>query len=294
MQLDYPRIYILPTGTGVAFAGTLGVLWLTSVNYSSSLGHLLTFLLAGIGFSAMLHAYRNLVGVRVKGEGAAPVHAGEPARFRVRLSEEAGRAREAIALTREGREVTVADVPARDSAWVELAVPARGRGWLGPGRFALATRFPGGIFRAWSWLEPDWWCLVYPRPEKGPVPGPEELTGPDSGGRYGEGDADFQGLRRYRPGDSPRHVAWRLVARGQELHTKQFGGRAPSRLWLDWEALEGLALEARISRLARWVLDAERAGRAYGLRLPGELIPPGQGAGHRHRCLKALALLEAG
>ncbi|MEO6154189.1 MAG: DUF58 domain-containing protein, partial [Thermomonas sp.] len=48
----------------------------------------------------------------------------------------------------------------------------------------------------------------------------------------------------------------------------------------------------RIRRLARWIDDAEREGRRYALALPGQaLIPMGMGASHRHRCLRALALL---
>jgi uncharacterized protein (DUF58 family) len=172
-------------------------------------------------------------------------------------------------------------------------VPAPRRGWLRPGRFALLTRFPTGLFRAWSWLAPDWSTLVYPRPEGGAVPGPDAFVANERGGQFGEGDEDFRGLRRYQAGDPPRHLAWRLLARGQELHTKQFAGEAPSRVWLDWDALAGMDGEARIARLTRWVLDAERAGRVYGLRLPDAEIPPGQGAEHRHRCLQALALQPA-
>jgi uncharacterized protein (DUF58 family) len=49
--------------------------------------------------------------------------------------------------------------------------------------------------------------------------------------------------------------------------------------------------EARISRLTRWVLEADAAGMAYGLRLPSTVIAPASGATHRTQCLEALALL---
>ena len=62
---------------------------------------------------------------------------------------------------------------------------------------------------------------------------------------------------------------------------------------LDWEALPGLDTEERLSQMCRWVLDAEREGQLYGLRLPGVVLPPGRGADHRHRCLKALALFPS-
>ena len=52
------------------------------------------------------------------------------------------------------------------------------------------------------------------------------------------------------------------------------------------------ALEQRLSRLAGWVLAAERAGTSYGLRLPGVEIAPGRGDPHRNACLQALALYQ--
>jgi uncharacterized protein (DUF58 family) len=39
------------------------------------------------------------------------------------------------------------------------------------------------------------------------------------------------------------------------------------------------------------VLDAEAAGIAYGLRIPGTSRPPGRGQAHRDQCLRDLALL---
>jgi uncharacterized protein (DUF58 family) len=48
--------------------------------------------------------------------------------------------------------------------------------------------------------------------------------------------------------------------------------------------------EARLSRLARWVVLAEERGLRYGLALPGIKVPLGEGFPHRDRCLKELAL----
>jgi uncharacterized protein (DUF58 family) len=84
------------------------------------------------------------------------------------------------------------------------------------------------------------------------------------------------------------------VARGEELYTKQFAGSPRGSAWLDWDSLPGQETEARLSILCRWVLDAHAGGDTFGLRLPGETIPPGLGAAHRHRCLSALALFDAG
>ena len=60
---------------------------------------------------------------------------------------------------------------------------------------------------------------------------------------------------------------------------------------IDWQAAGGLAYEARICRLARWVVEAERSGSRYALVLPLQRIAAGRGPDHRHACLRALALL---
>jgi uncharacterized protein (DUF58 family) len=147
------------------------------------------------------------------------------------------------------------------------------------------------LYYAWSYLDFGAHCLVYPRPAPAGTPLPSAAAGAGSGTLQGRGREDFSGLRQYAPGDSPRHIAWKAVARGEELLTKQFSGRADTELWLDWRHLSaGLDTEQKLSRLARWVLDAHTAGLSYGLRIPGRTVDPAQGEAQRERCLEALAL----
>jgi hypothetical protein len=53
-----------------------------------------------------------------------------------------------------------------------------------------------------------------------------------------------------------------------------------------------LSPEDRLSRLTRWVVDAEAAGLSYGLRLNSVTIDRASGASHRAECLQALALAQ--
>ena len=53
-----------------------------------------------------------------------------------------------------------------------------------------------------------------------------------------------------------------------------------------------LSPEDRLSRLTRWVVDAESAGLSYGLRLNSVTIDRASGASHRAECLQALALAQ--
>ena len=290
--LVHRRVYILPTRLGWLFALTLTILLVGSINYALSLGFALTFLLAGMGLAGMVHTARNLARMAVSVGRAEPVFAGETAQFRLYLDARGTFDRPAILARHvKSRSQLVVDVPGAGAAEVVLAVPADRRGWLRAGRVMLETRFPLGIFRAWSYVEPEARCLVYPRPERSALP-PASAESASGGLRSPvPGNDDYAGLRAYQLSDSPRHVAWKAVARSDAMLTKQFSGEAAAELWLDWRSLPAsLGLEARLSRLAGWVLAADRTGQNYGLRLPGVEIAPGRGDRQRIACLQALAL----
>jgi uncharacterized protein (DUF58 family) len=292
--LVHRRVYIVPARQGWMFGATLLLLLVGSINYAIALGFALTFLLAGLGLAGMVHTARNLARTAVSAGRAEPVFAGEAAQFRIYLDGRAAHDRPAILVRHvaSGAQMVV-DVPAAGAAEVVLAVPAPRRGWLPLGRVMLETRFPLGLFRAWSYVEPDARCLVYPRPERLPLPPPSAEA--EAGGARSPtpGNDDFAGLRGYQPADSPRHVAWKAVARSDELLTKQFTGEAAAELWLDWRLLPASdGVEQRLSILAGWVLAAERRGARYGLRLPGVEIAPGRGDSHSGAALQALALYK--
>lgn len=289
--LTQRRVYVLPTRAGLAYAASLGLMLVGAINYNLSLGYALIFLLTGLGLVALLHTFRNLVQIEINPGRIEPVFAGDKACFGLQLRNRRKLGRFAIRMNLEGGEAVSTDLAADAMTAISLPLPARQRGWLRPGRVTLETRYPLCLVRAWSYVEPDMRCLVYPRPEASPPPLPLAASGESGGSRSGKGSEDFSGLRTHQPADSTRHVAWKAVAREQPLLTKQFAGASTVEVWLDWNALPtGLGVEARLSRLTRWLIDAHAQGLAYGLCLPGKEIPIGQGARQFQNCLEALAL----
>lgn len=290
--LGHRRVYIVPTRLGLLFGGTLAILLVGSINYAMSLGFALTFLLGGLGVAGMVHTVRNLAHLAVSAGRVEPVFAGEQAPLRLVLASQAPFDRPQILVRHLASGAQqVAELGSRETAEAVLPVPATQRGWLPYGRLMLETRFPLGLFRAWSYVDPDARCLVYPRPVRSPLPphSPDPRAG--TARAQAPGNDDYSGLRAYQPSDSPRHVAWKAAARSGDILTKQFSGEAAAELLLEWARLpHGIGTEERLSRLAGWVLAAERDGLRYGLRLPGVEIPPDHGASHRAACLQALAL----
>ena len=293
IHLVQRRVYILPTRRGVFFAVLAFVMLIGSMNYNNSLGFSLTFLLGSLGIVGILHTYRNLLHLSVNVGPITPVFCGEDLRVPVILENYQYPPRYSVRLffpQHSQQKVVVTDVPANHWICIEPMLSTQTRGRHPLERMTLQTIFPLGMFRAWAHAQVDTHYLVYPKPDNQNELPRESLYHFNLAGDRGKGSDDFAGLRNYHVGDSLHHVHWKALAREQGLLTKQFGGDRAEELWLDWESLPELDVEARLSRLTRWVLDAESMKYSYGLRLPNKQIPLGQGPEHKHRCLEALAL----
>lgn len=293
ITLGQRRIFVLPTGFGLALALTLLVMLLASINYTLSLGFALTFLIGGVAWVSIHHAFRNLVNLTVSPGRSEAVFCGEAARFGVQFHNPGLRPRLGLQLWPRGArpDGDSFDIAPQSGAVQCVAVPTHQRGWLQLPRLHLETRHPLGLIRAWSLFQPDQRCLVYPTPAADAPPLHHDGDDHPGSTARGRGRDDFAGLRHHQTSDSPRHVAWKSVARGGPWRTKEFDGGGSQRVWLDWQHLPpGAGIEARLSRLTRWVVDADAAGLEYGLRLPGVELPPATGSAHRHACLAALAL----
>jgi uncharacterized protein (DUF58 family) len=266
---------------------------LGDINYNLSLGYVLTFLLATASGMSMLHAFRNMARLEIRAGHVEPVFAGEQAGFVFHFNNPGMLARHQIHLHDDENHHTVFDLPAQSRTEIKLAMPAIKRGWLDSGRLTLYTDFPFGLFHAWTYIHFDVRCLVYPKPAE-PQPLPLASADNGSGKQLATGDEDFFGLRNYVAGDALPRVAWKTLARGQNLQVKQFTAVQGRTLWLDWALLPAIAPERKLEFLARWVLDADALGLAYGLRLPDGEIQPQNNPAHRTECLRCLALFGTG
>jgi len=295
VRLGQRRVFILPTRAGLLFALTLVVMLLGAINYTLALGHALVFLLAGLGITGMIHTFRNLHGLLITPGRCEPVFAGETAHFQLTLGNDRKTPRLALELSGESGSIIDVAIEAGESCKTAIPIGSHQRGWLELPRVRLSTRYPLGLFVAWSYLQPSMRCLVYPQPITSPLPPPSPT--PASGEHRGDaGQEDFAGFRDRQPADSLRHVAWKASARdigNRPLLIKQFAGGAQVELQFEWQLTDPtLATETRLSQLAGWVLEAEAEDCSYGLHLPGVAIPAGNGKDQCRRCLEALALFQ--
>jgi uncharacterized protein (DUF58 family) len=283
------RIFMLPTKQGLALGLLLILMLLGDINYNLSLGYVLTFLLAMMAVMSMLHAFRNLAHLQIHAGRTDAVFAGETARFLLHFNNLGKLARYQLALRNGNGDTISFDAPAAQTSEVYFPLQTNHRGWRQTGRLTLYTVFPLGLFYTWSYLHFDTRCLVYARPlNAAMLPAGNAPDG--TGKRSVAGDDDFAGLRNYVAGDALPHIAWKAYARGLGLQVKQFATQVGEEIWLDLADAPDIDLEEKLSRLTRWVLDAESTGLRYGLRLASNELPASSGTVHQDECLRRIAL----
>ena len=204
---------------------------------------------------------------------------GLPVRLQVQLHNAARATRYGIGVAVRGshqsREWVWCDVPGQGSATVQVAFAPALRGLQGAPLLKLETRYPLGTFRSWALWRPAAQVLVYPAPEVPPQPlPPGEPRAGGTGNAPSQGIGEFDGVRAYRRGDPLKLVVWKKAAKSLATGTDDLVSRDAQQaqrheLWLDLAHAALPNHEARVSRLTAWVLQADRLGLDYGLRLPG-------------------------
>ncbi|MBF0274647.1 MAG: DUF58 domain-containing protein [Nitrospinae bacterium] len=293
ITLTQKSIFILPSREGYAFTVILLIVLLSAINYQNSLLFASFFLLSSLFIVSILHTFRNLDGLTLISGNVQPVFAGEEAFFTIVLQRNGDRTYEALRLGWNENMMKTVDITEKNEERVLVGFLTKQRGVINPGRLLVETNYPVGLLRAWTWIDLELSCLVYPSPVKmGAIP--ETFVSSDDGTQMNrfEGADDFSGLRKYQAGDSLRNVAWKNLARGHGLHTKEFVAYTDRKVWLDWETFGGMDKELRLSGICFWVTELSRTGDEYGLKLPNQEISIGRGEEHRNNCLKALALFD--
>jgi uncharacterized protein (DUF58 family) len=293
-ERNFPFVY--PT---ISFGGLLFVLaamWYAASSQNSAAAYLLLFALTAVFLVSIPHTLINLAGMTITLESVKPAFAGQEVSLPIEIMNGSRATRHGINVTpsdsrRERKRVD--RISAGKAARVTLRFPAPQRGEHEIGTLCLTSVYPLGFVRVLKRFATSQSYVVYPKPAGDPQLPLSGASVPYGGSQadIGEGD-DFAGVRAYAPGEPQRHIDWKAVARGQPLMTKQFTAEAQGVVYLDFSALRFTDVETRLSQLALWVIEAERARRPYGLRLPGTEIPPAVGESHFHQCLRVLSRFQ--
>ena len=301
--LTQRNVYILPTRAGWMMVATLLVLLVASINYQLNLGYLLTFLIGGSVLVGMHISHATLRGLTMNLVATKDQFTPAAASFDIVLSNTSKKVRHGIGLSVLNlAHWTWTDVPAQGSSTLQVTGLPLPRGKHALPTLTAETRFPMGAFRVWTVWRPAAQVWVYPAME---TPAPPLPAGEPRSGEARlspmQATGEYDGVRAYRRGDPLKLVVWKKAAKTWtdsgdhdpsqtvNLISRDMQHTQAQELWLDFSRTGCQGLEAALSRLCAWVVQADQQGLVFGLRLPKLEIALASGEAHRKHCLQTLA-----
>jgi len=296
------RRFRLPRHLRVPFAGkvflllTIGV-GVAAVNTGNNLLYLaLSLNLALILLSGVL-SEGTLRHVTLKTRLASEAFAGGEAFLAVTCSTEGKRfpGISLVAILRTGDDPATVRFPdIAPGASVTRVVPflPSHRGELDSIHASLSTRFPFSLFEKSVALAVPSSVIVYPRPSSPEERGEDLPVAAPSGRPFlsGRVGAFPRGVREHLPADPVRDIHWKATARTGRWMVKEREGEATP--WIDLRVEESVtpeAFEARLSEACGAVLDLERRGVPFRLRIGDRLCAEAHDPDRRSKALVALA-----
>ena len=293
ITLAHKSIFILPTGFGILWASLILLLFILGTNYQNNLIIGLSFLLASLFNTCIIYSYKNLAGLSLSSSSPPQAYAGETLVFPIKLSSK--QVQFEVVISYPNNQVNVVKVIEEEAQVSLLQFKNLSRGRVFPGRLKIESRYPLGLCRAWSHIDLDNQLIVFAKP----IESQSELSSLDTDdisntldkGIHVQGVDEFKGLRQHIPGESLKQIAWKQLAQGRGMLSKEFQQPQGQPLWLTLDNLGSLDIEERISKLT-WSIDklSER-GRIFGLVIGQHKIPPSDGESHRLVCQQTIALL---
>jgi len=248
-------------------------------------------MMTSIFITSMLLSFKNLSGLSLQRLGQQEIFAKQAMDVQCQLQSTASR--HSIALELNGQPSLINEFCHQQD--VSITIASRPRGVHTLDRITISTAYPLGLYRCWSHVDLAIELTVFPEP----LVGESLLFSDDESGDHstniviGRGD-DFHGLEQYQRGESLKRVAWKQVAQGRGMLTKQFSHGVSESQWLDFSQVEGQNPEQKLSHLCYLVIELSKQNQLFGLKLPHDKLDIGQGESHRLAALNMLANYRGG
>lgn len=295
VTLAHKSVFILPTGFGLLWLFLVLLLFLFGTNYQNNLVIGLSLLLLSVFNTCIIYSYQNLAGLTISSKSCPQAYAGETLVFPVRLY--AKQPQFSVLINYPNNQIKRIEKVTKESETTLIPFDNSRRGIIFPGRLKIESRYPLGLCRAWSHVDLDNQHLVFATP----LDAQERLMhfnnnhdyiANDQGGHI-PGVDEFKGLRQHIPGESLKQVAWKQLAQGRGMLTKEFQQPQGQPQWLTLTDLTSADLETRLSQLTSSVNKLSEKRQVFGLIVGDKIIPPSEGESHRINCLQTLALVPA-
>ncbi|GAA0858249.1 DUF58 domain-containing protein [Aliiglaciecola litoralis] len=294
--LGYKNIFIFPSRFGGLYLILCIGLFLLGSNYQNNLMTILCYFLISLFLLNLFVAYLNFAKLDIQLGKVQNCFAKDTIQLPIWINHTKEPAHGLISLHFwQHKDSVTADLDDYSNP-IYLALLCEKRGPLTLSRVTFSSTYPLGLFRCWTHLQFSSDILIYPTPLICSVTLQSQLNDdnqPNTSQHVQRGHDDFDSLAPYKQGEPLHHVAWKQVAKGQGMISKQFSNQSGSSGWLTLASVPANDIEIKLSQLCYQVIELTRTNQAFGLDLGSQKIALDSGIEHQHRCLSALAQYRA-
>jgi len=328
-HLNHHNIFIFPAKFGLLFLALCVLLFLLGTNYQNNLMLLLCYFLLAIFLVNLLASYINFARIDLQigkcpevfvddnlhiplwlnanNDGTCPANGLLHFKFQAIKHKPSNNTKTQPKQPKQPSTLVDADAFSNP---INLSQKCQQRGKLTLSRVTVESSYPLGLYRCWTHLAFTHQITVFPKPL--PCEIRLHVSEHNSAKKSGEianeqtGHEDFSHLKTYQIGEPLNHVAWKQLAKGRGMVSKQFSSIGNHIGWLKLSAdytnktlslpnkEAATALEKELGELCYQVIELSRTQRTFGLDLGAQCIAPNSGAVHRLACLDALAYFPDG
>lgn len=323
-KLSNRNIFIMPTRFGFAYLFFDILLFLLGTNYQNNTILLLSYLLASLFVTVMMHSFYNFSQLTFSSSAKQFTFAKQQAHFPINIKAKkshfdlnfqhvmkkfASHVASSQPVLSQKIKIEQCDVGEHQ---VLLPYLANNRGVFNLGRVKVFSEYSLGLFITWAMLDFSHQLVVFPQPKK-LSSNHNYLTGLDDSTHsqnnnylVSAGVDDFSELKNYIVGESQARIAWKQLARGQGKLSKHYQNQQGSLRWLKLSNMPSVEVETQLSCLCFLILEYSKSKYEFGLLLDSNLsnlannknstnkahtlkITPSSGFQHQQNCLIALA-----
>ncbi|KGJ92803.1 DUF58 domain-containing protein [Colwellia psychrerythraea] len=303
-QLNSRNIMIYPTRFGLAYLGFVILVFLLGTNYQNNIILLLSYLLASLFISVMLHSFYNFSQLRFYSRAKQQGYAEEPLNFSIKIMAKKNHYDINVHFsdrTLNSQIVTLLHCKQGEQE-LTLAYKSSKRGRHNLGRITIYSEYCLGIFKSKTVLNFGHYAIIYPK-AKSLIAGQYQLSSSHDEASMESfqssnivGTDDFSELKSFVRGESRARTAWKQLAKGQGHFSKHYQASTSQLQWLKLSEMPSNNLEIQLAYLSFLIGELSTTNQNFGLDLSAETankamnIQPNSGFKHQQECLTALAL----
>jgi len=237
-------------------------LFLEAYMHNFNLVYIMLFFVFATAFSAGSFGLLNIGQLQAAFDHAERLYAGEEGRCFFRISNPVEAPAWAIRLHCDDKVTQIPRIDPHAIVQTVIWITPEKRGRLQCDSCTLQSLFPLSTVRFVLSMEQCLDTIVYPRPAGEPL----RSFLMRQRAPFGE-EKDFDGLAAYSGSESLSRIHWPSVAKGEPAVKLFERERQTQRLEFDFYR-SGRNDEARLSQLCLWVLECERTGQPFTIRMP--------------------------